>query len=157
VAQTAMSAVSPTASRPGSRMARERHLPEAPPQVGNLRHSRLDWAVCATRRAGAAFRDFLSSIGWRRGQGSEGDFPLPRARPTPTSWSESAWPAQSWSSALRGSGEDPFEILQALRRDCLRSFIEIEHLHRNAAIVTDLLQSGGTRSDINVSKARAVA
>ena len=59
------------------------------------------------------------------------------------------------ASLPRRLREDPLQILQTLRRDDLRPFVEIEYFNRNAAVVTDLLQRGRDRPEIHVAEARA--
>src|SRR5437762_12638744 len=59
------------------------------------------------------------------------------------------------ASLPRRLREDPLQILQTLRRDDLRPFVEIEYFNRSAAVVTDLLERCRDRPEIHVAEARA--
>src|SRR5947207_1281405 len=53
------------------------------------------------------------------------------------------------------SAEHALQVLRASGRDLFRSFVEIEHFHRDATVITDFLQRGGNRLEIDIAEARA--
>src|SRR5437016_13368949 len=67
---------------------------------------------------------------------------------TPTDW-------QSTASKSLNSAKHPLQVIQALRRDHLGAFIEIEHFHRDATVITLFFQRSGNRPEIHVAEAVA--